>query len=116
MGATGRALLACPPSNDDLRRVFGELGLATDSDMMFPVLRQASRAALVSDVTVLVEGETGTGKQVLAQAIHRLDGKRNNLPFITVHCGTINDALAESELFGHTKGAFSGAISDRKGL
>jgi transcriptional regulator with PAS, ATPase and Fis domain len=84
--------------------------------MMCPVLRQASRAALVSDVTVLVEGETGTGKQVLAQAIHRLDGKRNNLPFITVHCGTINDALAESELFGHTKGAFSGAISDRKGL
>jgi len=108
-----------PPSqqsDEDLRRVFAELGLTASSEVMSPVLRQAAKAALVSDVTVLVEGETGTGKLVLARAIHRLDAKRRNLPFITVHCGTINEALAESELFGHTKGAFSGAVSDRKGL
>ena len=108
-----------PPSqqsDEDLRHVFAELGLTTASEVMSPVLRQAVKAALVSDVTVLVEGETGTGKLVLARAIHRLDAKRRNLPFVTVHCGTINEALAESELFGHTKGAFSGAISDRKGL
>jgi len=100
----------------DLRLTFDALGLMTDSAVMASVLRQARKAALVSDVTVLVEGETGTGKQVLAQAIHRLDAKRNAFPFITVHCGTINEALAESEFFGHTKGAFSGAISERKGL
>jgi transcriptional regulator with PAS, ATPase and Fis domain len=116
MAATGRTVLTGPRSDEDLRRIFGELGLATDSELMCPVLRQAGKAAVVSDVTVLVEGETGTGKQVLAQAIHRLDAKRNGFPFITVHCGTISEALAESELFGHTKGAFSGAVSDRKGL
>jgi transcriptional regulator with GAF, ATPase, and Fis domain len=64
----------------------------------------------VSDLTVLVEGETGTGKQVLAQGIHELDEKRHAAPFVTVHCGTISEALAESELFGHLKGAFSGAV------
>jgi DNA-binding NtrC family response regulator len=83
---------------------------------MSSILRQAHKAALVSDVTVLVEGETGTGKQVLSEAIHQLDGKRRAFPFVTVHCGTINEALAESEFFGHTKGAFSGALADRKGL
>ena len=103
-------------SDEDLRRIFAELGLTTGSEIMSPVLRQAGKAALVSDVTVLVEGETGTGKLMLARAIHRLDANRRNLPFITVPCGTINEALAESELFGHTRGAFSGAVSDRKGL
>jgi transcriptional regulator with PAS, ATPase and Fis domain len=103
-------------TSEDLRRVFDALGFITDSDVMQPVLRQASRAALASDVTVLLEGETGCGKQVLAEAIHSLDIKRRSFPFITVHCGAINEALAESEFFGHTKGAFSGAISDRKGL
>jgi transcriptional regulator with PAS, ATPase and Fis domain len=103
-------------AKSELLRVFDELGFITDSDVMMPVLRQASKAALVSDVTVLLEGETGSGKQVLAQAIHALDAKRRPFPIITVHCGTINEALAESELFGHTKGAFSGALTDRLGL
>jgi two-component system response regulator PilR (NtrC family) len=103
-------------SDGDLRRIFDELGLTTGSDAMAPVLRKAGKAALLSDVTVLVEGETGTGKLVLARAIHQLDAKRRDLPFITIHCGTINEGLAESELFGHTKGAFSGATGDRKGL
>jgi len=83
---------------------------------MMPVLRCAQKAAKVSDVTVLLEGETGTGKQVLAQGIHSLDQKRHSFAFVTVHCSTINEALAESELFGHRRGAFSGAIQDRKGL
>jgi DNA-binding NtrC family response regulator len=103
-------------SDEDLRRTFDAMGLVTDLGIMSSILRQAHKAALVSDVTVLVEGETGTGKQVLARAIHQLDGKRGAFPFITVHCGTINEALAESEFFGHAKGAFSGALSDRKGL
>jgi len=100
----------------DLRRVFDQLGFVTDSDVMLPVLQQARKAALVSDVTILLEGETGSGKQVLAQAIHALDVKRRSFPIITVHCGTVNEALAESEFFGHTKGAFSGALTDRQGL
>src|SRR5215472_18830092 len=103
-------------SDEELRSIFAELGLTGASEAMPPVLCQAGKAALVSDVTVLVEGETGTGKLVLARAIHQLDAKRRNLPFITVHCGTINEALAESELFGHERGAFSGAVHPRKGL
>jgi transcriptional regulator with PAS, ATPase and Fis domain len=83
---------------------------------MEPLLRLAWKAARVSDTPLLIEGETGTGKQVLANAIHALDEKRRGRPFVTVHCGTIPDTLFESELFGHCRGAFSGALLDRKGL
>ncbi len=103
-------------SDTELRRIFNELGFISDSDKMSSVLRQAQKAAVVSDVTVLIEGETGTGKQVLAQAIHRLDRKRGSFGFITVHCSTITESLAESELFGHERGSFSGATAERRGL
>jgi len=103
-------------SDDALYALFSELGLVTSSSAMTPVLRQARKAAYVSNITLLIEGETGTGKQVLAHGIHCLDPKRRTYPFITVHCGTISESLAESELFGHERGAFSGAISERKGL
>jgi transcriptional regulator with PAS, ATPase and Fis domain len=104
------------PSNDDLRRVFMEAGFVTASDQIIPILRQARKAATVSDVTVLIDGETGTGKQVLARAIHHLDQKRGSHPFITAHCSTISESIAESELFGHRRGAFTGAFADRPGL
>ena len=100
----------------EVRQVFDDLGFLTGSDRMAGLLRQAAKAACVSDITVLLEGETGTGKQVLADAIHQLDRKRRSFPFVTVHCATINETLAESELFGHLRGSFSGAASDRKGL
>ncbi len=83
---------------------------------MLPLLQRAAKAAQVGDATLLIEGETGTGKQVLASAIHAMDPKRRDGPFVTVHCGTIPDSLTESELFGHRRGAFSGALSERKGL
>ena len=102
--------------DEELRCSFAELGFITVSNSLIPVLRQAEKAARVSDITVLLEGETGTGKQVLAYAIHRLDQKRKSFPFVTVHCGTISEALAESEFFGHERGAFSGAATARKGL
>ena len=103
-------------SNEELRRVFSGLGFVTASDAVLPILRQAQKAASVSDVTILIEGETGTGKRVLAHAIHQLDQKRNGSPLITAHCSTIGEALAESEFFGHHRGAFTGAVADHTGL
>lgn len=99
-----------------LQSLFRDLGFVSNSAELVPLLKRAYKAAEISDVTVLIEGETGTGKQVLAQAIHRLDHKRNSFAFTTVHCSTITETLAESELFGHHRGAFSGAVGNRKGL
>ncbi len=64
---------------------------------------------------VLITGESGTGKELIAQAIHE-NSARNNKPFTVIHCGGIPETLMESELFGHRKGAFTGAIDDKKGL
>jgi len=104
------------PELDQLRTIFAGLGFVTNCPRMTPVLERAYKAARVSDATVLLQGETGTGKQVLARAIHHLDGKRAQFPFVTVHCSTISEDLAESELFGHQRGSFSGAIGNRAGL
>lgn len=104
------------PEPDKLRGIFAALGFVTTSPSMLPALQCAYKAAQASDTTVLLQGETGTGKQVLARAIHALDQKRGKFPFVTIHCSTVNEDLAESELFGHRKGSFSGAVSSRLGL
>lgn len=77
----------------------------------------ASTAARIAghDVTVVIEGETGSGKEVLARYIHCLS-KRSHHPFIAVNCGAVAETLLESELFGHEKGAFTGAVSSRRGI
>jgi len=83
------------------------------SDSLRRVLDVAQRAA-AADVTILIEGESGTGKEVLARAIHRLSTRKDG-PFIPVNCAAIPEGLLESELFGHERGAFTGAVRSKPG-
>jgi DNA-binding NtrC family response regulator len=81
---------------------------------MLELLERAKRVAQ-SDVSVLLTGESGTGKDVVARTIHR-HSSRSDRPLISINCASLPDTLLESELFGHTKGAFTGATSDRTGF
>ncbi|NOY46417.1 MAG: response regulator [Deltaproteobacteria bacterium] len=89
-------------------------GIVTRSPAMEEVLRRAHLAAQ-GDAVVLIWGESGTGKELLARAIHRASS-RNKGPFVALNCGAIPEPLLESELFGHTRGAFTGATEERLGL
>jgi len=88
--------------------------IVTRSPVMLRVLEQA-RMVSQSDVSVLIHGQSGTGKEIFAQAIHNAS-PRHSAPFIAINCGALPEQLLESELFGHSRGAFTGAVSSREGL
>ena len=89
-------------------------GIIGRTPAMLAVYKQIARAA-DSVVPVLILGESGTGKELVARALHR-NGQRAARPFVAINCGALTDTLLESELFGHTRGAFTGAIADTKGI
>ncbi len=76
---------------------------------------QVAETVAPTDSTVLIQGESGTGKEVLARYIHELSG-RQEAPFLSINCGALPESLLESELFGHVKGSFTGAVKDKTGL
>ncbi len=121
--------LVMPPSREELLPLAYELqpagpakgiedfvfrGVFSRSPAMQGVYRILQRVA-PTDLTVLIEGESGTGKELAARALHA-NSKRSDKPFYPINCAGLAESLLESELFGHVKGAFTGATADRKGL
>ncbi|MCF8068859.1 MAG: sigma 54-interacting transcriptional regulator [Desulfobacterales bacterium] len=95
------------------RKVTGYSNIIGQDNKMIQVFKQI-RNVSEYDYPVHIYGETGTGKELVAAAIHN-ESRRRNAPFVPINCGALPEGLIESELFGHVKGAFSGAIRDRKG-
>ncbi|MFP1890057.1 two-component system response regulator GlrR [Lonsdalea quercina] len=108
--AIDEALSVAAPARDDSWRET----IITRSPLMLRLLEQAKMVAQ-SDVSVLINGQSGTGKEVLARAIHAAS-PRADKPFVAINCGALPEPLLESELFGHARGAFTGAVSNRDGL
>ncbi|EOV8836160.1 two-component system response regulator GlrR [Cronobacter dublinensis] len=104
------ALAHAAPAGDEQWRE----SIVTRSPAMLRLLEQAHMVAQ-SDVSVLINGQSGTGKEILAQAIHNASPRARNA-FIAINCGALPEQLLESELFGHARGAFTGAVSSREGL
>jgi DNA-binding NtrC family response regulator len=117
---TGKALKYCELRNevkrlreklkdkDGVKKIIGKSKAVRD------VLKLVARVA-DSQATVLIQGESGTGKELIARLLHDLSSRRDK-PFIAVDCGVFPEHLLQSELFGHVKGAFTGAVKDKKGL
>ena len=104
------ALEQSAPTTDERWRQ----AIVTRSPLMERLLEQAGMVAQ-SDVSVLINGQSGTGKEIVAQAIHNASPRRDK-PFVGINCGALPEQLLESELFGHARGAFTGAVSNREGL
>jgi Nif-specific regulatory protein len=99
---------------DELQRTYGFpeiIGNSTKMQAVFDIVNKI----LNSDISVLLQGESGTGKELVARAIH-YNGHRKDKPFVAQFCGNLSESLLESELFGHKKGSFTGAIADKRGL
>jgi len=98
---------------ENLDEIFPETKLIGQSPAMKRVIELVETVA-PTDATVLITGESGTGKEVVARAIHALSPRRYN-PMVVIHCGALTESLLESELFGHERGAFTGAQARKKG-
>jgi len=98
----------------DFNRRHGIASLVGNSNAMRELTGRLARVA-PSDATVLIQGESGTGKELVARAVHALS-RRKDKPFVPVNCSAITESLLESELFGHARGAFTGAVKTRRGL
>jgi len=99
--------------NQELSSRFGLGGLVVESDAMRKIYSLIEQVALTK-TTVLIQGESGTGKELVARAIHN-KSPRKTRPFIAINCGALSETLLESEMFGHEKGAFTGATAQKKG-
>jgi len=99
---------------NELKEKYRFENIVGNSKEMFDVLTLVSKVSK-TDSTILVSGESGTGKELIAKAIH-LNSRRKHRSFVTINCGAIPENLQESELFGHVRGAFTGAIRDKRGL
>jgi two-component system, NtrC family, response regulator HydG len=109
-----RVTLASPSAVVQLRRAAGfgrVVGSSTEMRRLYPLLERLAE----SDVSVVIEGETGTGKELVAEALHE-NGRRGAGPFVVFDCTAVAPTLVESELFGHERGAFTGAVTERKGV
>jgi DNA-binding NtrC family response regulator len=95
---------------DSIKNKYGVIGKSVEINEIISVVQQVAP----TDITVLITGESGTGKEIFAKLIHELS-KRNNKPMISVNAGAIPEGIIESELFGHERGAFTGASDSRKG-
>ncbi|HEY3595857.1 MAG TPA: sigma-54 dependent transcriptional regulator [Polyangiaceae bacterium] len=107
MSQSIRNISSQPPTVEPLA---GIIGSSSAMLRVYSDTRQVAR----SRASVLLSGETGTGKELIAHAIHQLSQRRNR-PFVRVNCGALSESLLESELFGHVRGAFTGAIENRTG-
>jgi DNA-binding NtrC family response regulator len=97
----------------DLQRLQKQSGIIGTSEKIYEVLGMIAQVAPV-DISVLITGESGCGKEIIARSIHK-HSKRSQTPMVIVNCGAIPEGIIESELFGHKKGSFTGASNDRKG-
>jgi two-component system response regulator HydG len=102
--------------DEHLRTIMADVGAVGESPALLSVFRRLARISPLSDLSTLITGETGTGKELLARALYAQDAKRRHGAFVSLNCSAISPMLAESELFGHRRGAFTGADRDRKGL
>jgi transcriptional regulator with PAS, ATPase and Fis domain len=98
----------------EIEQEYSFTGIVGTSEKIQELIALA-RSIAATDVTVLIQGETGTGKELIAKAIHYNSPRRTNR-FVAVNCGSLTETLLESELFGHEKGAFTGAITQREGI